>query len=439
MKTLCIVCLLLLNSAAGAQWRKIRQFYDTGGAFAGRISCIYFIDLPGPPRIGFVGTEPDLYRTSDGGETWSRCWHEYDGQWQWPTSVVFADSLTGWFAYASGYSSVWRTRDGGLHWQQLAIPYPRWPVADLSYNKSMKALLLARPDTSLLYSTDEGDSWSVLPYTWFESFSFFSDSCGLAVNGNEHDMLTTNGGTVWDTLPFDFNYVPNATPMTGLGYPLALPGSQTCFDANGGWIKIFRSDDMGHSWRLLHTFPPSVDSLGNKTGPISTNQIGGTLDHLEIQTDTGLYLSTDEGVTWQFIGGPPAFGSPSPHTLYCAKGKTFAGQDTSVWDSDRGTLYVRDWDAVGGVSAPKPSNAITVSPNPASEFATLSFSLASPSVLKVEVFDILGNRLNREVSKPLDVGDHTETVPLQDLLPGVYYIRAMLSDRVGMTLKLVRY
>ena len=31
------------------------------------ITCVYFLDLQGPPRIGFVGTGTTLNKTTDGG------------------------------------------------------------------------------------------------------------------------------------------------------------------------------------------------------------------------------------------------------------------------------------------------------------------------------------------------------------------------------------
>src|ERR1041385_606154 len=79
-----------------AQWRKIYHLDYS------QIMDIYFIDLPGPPRVGFIGTA-DLWRTSDGGKSWGSepCWINpgLDG---YVSSVYFKDSMTGWFCYG-GY------------------------------------------------------------------------------------------------------------------------------------------------------------------------------------------------------------------------------------------------------------------------------------------------------------------------------------------------
>src|SRR4051812_1866584 len=71
-----LILVLALVSEGEAQWKKIADFRGFGGTdtVSEYITCVYFLDLPGPPRIGFVGTASELYRTSDGGGSWSRVW-----------------------------------------------------------------------------------------------------------------------------------------------------------------------------------------------------------------------------------------------------------------------------------------------------------------------------------------------------------------------------
>src|SRR5665213_2975245 len=55
------------SSIAGAQWRVLFN-----GDNAGTFPCVYFLDLPGPPKIGFAGDESSrVFKTMDCGQTWT--------------------------------------------------------------------------------------------------------------------------------------------------------------------------------------------------------------------------------------------------------------------------------------------------------------------------------------------------------------------------------
>ena len=113
-----IFLLLLLASSASSQWHKVWTFYDTTYAFAEPVTNIYFIDLPGPPRIGFVGAGSHLYKTTNGGQIWKQCWvnpinEAPDAEF---ADIYFKDSINGWFTFNSSNGQVWRTTDGGFSW-----------------------------------------------------------------------------------------------------------------------------------------------------------------------------------------------------------------------------------------------------------------------------------------------------------------------------------
>src|SRR4051812_25285543 len=97
--------LLLLATSCVAQWKKIYDFPTTdelGNPNSQPITAIYFLDLPGAPRIGYVGTETQLWKTTDGGMSWAVSWTNPYGRASYGlyyvTDICFKDTMVGWFS-----------------------------------------------------------------------------------------------------------------------------------------------------------------------------------------------------------------------------------------------------------------------------------------------------------------------------------------------------
>lgn len=80
-------------------------------------------DLRGMPREA-------LYRTSDGGTTWVDLGDPVTSD-EWAFRVAFADPMRGWLYSCSSGAHAYATDDGGASWRTVALPAPRgrWPVA----------------------------------------------------------------------------------------------------------------------------------------------------------------------------------------------------------------------------------------------------------------------------------------------------------------------
>ncbi len=72
---------------------------------------------------------------------------------------------------------------------------------------------------------------------------------------------------------------------------------------------------------------------------------------------------------------------------------------------------------------------VTVYPNPASENLFVNYSLSSPSTVKIELYDVLGNKL-REISNELDVGEHYELIDTREFPNGVYYLKILVGEEI---------
>ncbi len=428
-KIFIVLAITVLSHSSLAQWKEIGAFdYDEPGhGTAGMsITCTYF--LPGVPRVGFVGTETELNKTTDGGQTWYPVWDTggvVDGISV--SDICFKDSMNGWFSILDepGFPGpiCFRTSDGGETWSELQVPHAYYGANAICYNSLTNRLFISVEDTvegnsdsdgfATEVSTDLGNSWKKLMNILSEGFSFFSDSIGIAsayqdTGYTEGIIRTTNGGLTWSFVPISDSFA--------FKQPLAIPGTPICFACTWGETVIYRSDDYGKTWRVIKDFGPTQDSQFNTIAPYGNGYICGDLSRLYIQTDTGMFVSTDSGATWQFDGGP-AYQTNITDRFYSTHGYTFAAATTSNGTLVGNGLWEEIW-PTAGVADPGVANSTTtlsVFPNPAS--GNLQILGAQPG--EVHLFDLIG----RERMKATTDGSGGATFDVSALEAGIYFLR----------------
>jgi Secretion system C-terminal sorting domain/BNR/Asp-box repeat len=455
-----IISITLLSNPCFAQWRNIANFIDSSSGESEFISDVYFIDHPGPPRVGFVGTNLELWKTTNGGTTWFRPQTvsppDYVGT---VTDIFFKDSLTGWFTTQQGYfiSSqgcpiCYRTTDGGNSWQPLYAP-GILPVSfgsalslSIHYSSVANRLTLSSilpADTSenaisggavLLYSTDLGNTWNresqfettlscpapglsdleVFDVTMFGSMSFWSDTDGIisSYSAGKIPLIDTDpichcdsefialfgpyyrtmdGGVTWfqaDSLQSVYFAYGDPTLDSFYGTPRAIPGTPICFATRGTdyETEVYRSDNYGETWRQIFAFPFDYDTATfTEIAPSEDDYIYGDLTHLYISSDSGIFVSTDQGITWALMSGThPGYGRIL--YFYCLyHGEVFANMltdDVPGGSAESGGLWEEDTGAVAGVAEQEPSpTTLSVFPNPATSSITLSSTNGPISIL----------------------------------------------------------
>ncbi len=409
MKQMLILVTLLVSNQANAQWKEVADFPNVE-----YVTSVYFLDFPGATRIGFVGTQSELHKTTDGGNTWHAVWDSggyYAGYYV--TDICFMDTETGWFTVHDDGAILgdqcYRTSDGGETWQRLYVPGAYYSTADgIFYSSSSGKLLLL--DSIIRISTDMGNTWSDSLLYYGEIYAAWSPS-HIVIPAQSflppYDasfLETMNGGITWDTIN------PQNTDDGG-GRWLAIPGTSTCFEVDYGWyFFVRRSDDYGHTWYPIANL--TGDSLHYCTGIIK-----GDFSRLYIQTDTGMYVSVDSGVTWNFDGGPTYLTNFSNDEFYSANGVTIAGETYNQYGGlYGGGLWEEIWPQAGVAenASANSNNTLSIFPNPAS--GTLQIMGAQPG--EVHLFDLLG----REVLHGVLSASGTLTLDVSSLPAGLYYI-----------------
>ncbi len=349
-----ILLLTMVPIGAKAQWRSLQAFYIPSQLSDGEdsgimINAIYFLDLPGPPRIGFVGLQ--VPESEDSCCNGSQVWKTTDGGWTWYQvgtlngggciGFAFKDSLTGWFAVqtpATDNGSVFKTTDGGDTWNLLLGSPPRGaPNNSLYYHSGTDLLFLASEEGTNI-SSDEGSTWQGVNIAYqCSGWAFVDDSIGIMCgwNSSTPNSYTIDGGKTWSQSDNGSDCV----------HPLAIPGSKTFFTLKDTLLGIdttgidslgkvlSRSDDGGKTWRMVSFIP-----IGDTTPYSPFGLLFGDLNHIYTQTSAGVLLSTDEGLTWQNLCGPKfpidewgqVFGGfyQNSHYIYCTDGH-------EIWDSTK--------------------------------------------------------------------------------------------------------
>lgn len=252
---------------------------------------------PSDPALLMVGTgSGTIYRSSDGGSTWTAAAH---GLGRGVTTIQYSPFKAGLIYAGTRADGLWRSTDGGATWAKLA-GIPSTTVRSLGFAKSMT---LAGADGGL-YSTHDGTTWA--PYLSFNPLSL--DAIAVpAVNDPPHFLA---GGD-------------------------ASKGSEP--------LPLYISSDGGTNWTSVRSLGSSTMIGAAAAGPVLPK---GDNRQLVVGTNVGAFLSNDGGVTWGQIAGLPAIDFTSvsyvtnhPERFYVASdgGGTLSG---GIWaTSDSGQTF----------------------------------------------------------------------------------------------------
>ena len=365
------------STDGGIEWTPI---LDTGG------TTLDYRSLRVDGDTLHVATRDSVYTSTDGGDTF--------------TSVYIAEhaQLThvsphpdGWLL-VSGHGGVFRidpddtvsqlyddTLDAGSALAMadgtLLVGHPEgivrstddgatWTEVDEGLRDADLATLWVHPDCAgvvwtgtqcergLFKSTDYGTSWlhepTYMHYTMVVAGNP-SRPDEVWVTTDDQVLFTRDLGEVWiDGVPDDLRF-----HYHGLGIDPFAPdtvligsvGSGTYADTS---MHVYRTDDSGQTWvnssdglpdtdGSAHAFVFSPDTPGVV---LLGTYAGGDIAHIGPGTGTGLYRSTDHGLSWTHIDGPP----DNVSQLEWCDGRVYAATSEGVLASDdEGLTWTNLW------------------------------------------------------------------------------------------------
>ena len=307
---------ILRTTDGGSTWynvspQGVTEFgYGTANTFLNASRAwVMVADASNPAGSGL------LYRTSDGGLTWTTYPVPFGGG-----DLAFTDENNGWMMAYLGVAagsmgvSIYKTEDGGASWTQVYTNDPNLanasdslPLGGIKDNLTPLDAQMAwvggviyAPETFYLYkSTDGGQSWAPQSMP--------------AAPGMQGTELAIDNGPIFPTasdgiLPIRFTgetlrtgfYV---THDGGLNWEFVtfMPGAGTVdfVSPSDGFFwtdeQFFVTVDGAHTWSSLS---PNIDFRDTFAGMDFVNTRTGWIWTYDINGQYGLYKTTDGGTTW---------------------------------------------------------------------------------------------------------------------------------------------
>jgi photosystem II stability/assembly factor-like uncharacterized protein len=396
---------LFLSHPARGQWNFVNNFSSTSN-----VNSIYFLDDIGVPTTGFVGVGTDVFRTVNGGTTWTKVLSVPSG---WTTGFVFKNASIGWCCVAGNQTTpaIYKTINGGISWVPLS---PVGLASDVKYNAA-KGWLFLSTHTGIaksLVSADDGNTWGPINSSMDENGFAFCDSLhGILSAHTSPFCRTSDGGFTWYSLGLTIHSWS----------PIAIPGTNTFVAAEDITSNMHCSTDAGATWTAAGTVP------GTLTGCVQAGPC-----NVYVQSSQGMFHSTDLA-TWIPMGGPGnGFDTRffvGTRTIYAADGAgnlyeqgAFAGG----WPSLDYSPHTLDVTLAAGCG-PKMDTAIFVNPT------CLPLTVLSASVIDSNIWSIMPNQ---PIPLMLGSGDTMRiAITAHDDSVGTFHdeLRLLLRTIVGTT------
>ena len=294
-----------------------------------------------------------------------------------------------------GTNRIYRTEDAAESWERVSDVLVREPPEELLGTVSVIAV--APTDSDIIYAgTDDGNLWVSRDYaaTW----SLVSDPL-------PRRWITR---VVIDPIDSRTAYVT----YSGLRWREPQP-------------HVFRTRDLGETWENITANLPEAPVNAFAVDPVNASRIFAG-------TDVGAFVSKNAGESWEALAdGMPAvsvydmkiFYDGTSHLLVAGThGRSMYTLDLSA--VDLATRGDREIPAGAVLEAPYP--------NPFTDEVTLAYRLPVAGTVKIEIFDVLGRRLETLLHTRRHPGSFSTTWRPAAMAPGMYFAR-LAFDAAGHT------
>jgi photosystem II stability/assembly factor-like uncharacterized protein len=350
----------------------------------------------------FASTYPSNYGygegvsvTTDFGENWSAA--NGGVLAEYPITSIEANGTT---LFAGSLISIYRSTNYGSNWVKVDSNQFGAGVEDmLAFNNVIYA---ATYGNGVRISTNDGINWS------YANNGIADGTIGLSLMQKDNNVylgafnavyVTTNNGASWQSR------TSGIYPGSEV-YALGKSGGNIFAGTSSGY---YLSSNNGISW---------TEITGDLVPPKRIYSFAEYGTHVYAGSDSGVYHSTDNGLTWRrTISG---MGVRIPTLALLQTGDyLYAGTSyTGVWRRNVSELL-----SIGstGNTAPDKYSLEQNYPNPFNPVTVIKYSLSSPGIISLKVYDISGKLVAELVNGLQTQGTHTVEFNGSTLSSGVYY------------------
>ena len=268
--------------------------------------------------------------------------HVVQGEGGLITALVLDPSSAGTI-YATTARGLYKTTDGGHTWTARGDGLGKHSVLALAVDPASHGSLFAATDTGGVYrSGDGGGAWSAansgLATRWIGAVAFDPKTPGLVYAGTEAGRLfrSTDGGREWSELKTPF-------PQVSVSTITIDPVDSNLIYVGTNSEGVFRTSDGGLTWVR------PTDRL--KRGTIWNITVSpGSPSVVYAGTHDGLFKSSDRGLTWTGVSKgmksynvlAVALDPAHPETIYAATaiGVHKSNDGGATWSLLQSDIYV---------------------------------------------------------------------------------------------------
>jgi photosystem II stability/assembly factor-like uncharacterized protein len=382
-----------------------------------------------------------LLRTLNSGETWQ----VFDVPvitGQFGLSMVAFDSLT---VLISTSSSVYKTIDGGRTWAKKLTYSKEYDF--FKFSDKRNGIVISVENNIIANTADGGDTWTIdsttqrgfagetisfgPPVFHKDTISFMTRVDTLGTSRLPRLFRSTDKGKTWQRFS-----LPN-TPAWNDAYTTFKNGNNGLMatvlytDQGTPMSSLQKTSNGGETWEVI----PNLPSFFSKVQIPSIAYIPNTNNSyvlMGINTAFSSQFTTNGGQTWNTITNipiPTGVGNFTPGIPVFSSPKV--GWVTLSTDKFSPKIYKIDLSSVISSSKDILENiSLTVSPNPSTGIINIECKNAdntSPQYLKVS--DALGKMVFEK--KELDMGATSQSIDLQGLANGIYFIEMQSKENRG--------
>jgi photosystem II stability/assembly factor-like uncharacterized protein len=246
----------------------------------------------------YAANQAALFKSADGGRRWETLEQAEPGEF---FSDILVDPGSPATIYAgalfNGATRLYRSGDGGETWS-LRQTIPSYCIPSFAPGAAAGAALVAC-GTRLLRTSDAGLTWQDVPAPFTESTRLTTGAAGsLFAYGQTRIFKSTNGGVAWAA-------VGNALPCAGLNALRVDPANASVFVAGAGLLGaqgltcggVYRSTNAGNTWTASDLSGVYVTDIAmDARDPARVYACAGYLGGLFPKG--GAYESADGGANW---------------------------------------------------------------------------------------------------------------------------------------------
>jgi hypothetical protein len=251
---------------------------------------------PGNSSIVYLAEGPDLFRSTDGGNSWNvvsnALWID-SGPWNHPARKVVIDPANSRRVFVASNTGLWLTTNDGGNWQRLLVG----DVTDVAIDPADSSIVYAaQRGTGVVKSITGGTNWATVLAIASNNVKIGLGRQGPAATRTvvakfqQQVQVNNNGGNgAWSTsnLPadpagetqYDWNCCVAVDPFNN---NVILAGTQ----------ELYRSENGGQNWTTVATYYSPHEDQQSVTFDINNPNV------VYLSNDGGIFRSTDDGKTW---------------------------------------------------------------------------------------------------------------------------------------------